>query len=361
MKTHVRRMSLAVAVAVALCIAGVAAAQEPQAAEKLNQAFPNDPVALVMEASRLKALGRLDEALTTYQQALRLDSQSFEAHLGAGTILDLKGNYADARNELNKALAAAPENAREQRDQALTALAVSYAFEGDVEQAKTYYEKLYDFQVSTQRLDKAATTAGTIGRAYLDAGDTRQAAQWYETGQETVKKMSGLSSEELDVWQMRWEHAQSRIAARSGNTEDADTHAAAMKTLIDKTIKNGGTNGTNAVVSALGQSYQYLVGYNAFYSGKYDDAIAALQKADQHDPSVLGLLAEAYVKKGDVDAARPYAEKVTGPPMHTLQSALTRRELAKIDELKPDAPQKPGAPSAPKPMPPKPNDSKPKN
>ncbi len=349
-------MSLAVAVAVALFVADIAAAQEPQASEKLNQAFPNDPVALVMEASRLKALGRLDEALATYQQALRLDSNSFDAHMGAGMVLDLKGNYADARKELDRALAAAPENAREQRDQALTALAVSYAFEGDVEQAKTYYEKLYDFQVSTQRLDKAATTAGTIGRAYLDSGDTRQAAQWYETGQETVKKMSGLSSEELDVWQMRWEHAQSRIAVRSGNTEEAETHAAAMKTLIDKTVKNG-ANGTNAIVSALGQSYQYLVGYNAFYSGKYDDAIAALQKADQHDPSVLGLLAEAFVKKGDVDAARPYAEKVTGPPTHTLQSALARRELAKVDELKPDAPQKPGAP---KPMPPKPNDSKPK-
>jgi tetratricopeptide (TPR) repeat protein len=350
-------MSLAVAVAIALFVAGIAAAQEPQASEKLNQAFPNDPVALVMEASRLKALGRLDEALATYQQALRLDSNSFDAHMGAGMVLDLKGNYADARKELDRALAAAPENAREQRDQALTALAVSYAFEGDVEQAKTYYEKLYDFQVSTQRLDKAATTAGTIGRAYLDSGDTRQAAQWYETGQETVKKMSGLSSEELDVWQMRWEHAQSRIAVRSGNTEEAETHAAAMKTLIDKTVKNG-ANGTNAIVSALGQSYQYLVGYNAFYSGKYDDAIAALQKADQHDPSVLGLLAEAYVKKGDVDAARPYAEKVTGPPTHTLQSALARRELAKVDELKSDAPQKP---SAPKPMPPKPNDSKPKD
>ncbi len=349
-------MSLAVAVAVALFVADIAAAQEQQAPEKLNQAFPNDPVALVMEASRLKALGRLDEALATYQQALRLDSNSFDAHMGAGMVLDLKGNYADARKELDRALAAAPENAREQRDQALTALAVSYAFEGDVEQAKTYYEKLYDFQVSTQRLDKAATTAGTIGRAYLDSGDTRQAAQWYETGQETVKKMSGLSSEELDIWQMRWEHAQSRIAARSGNTEEAETHAAAMKTLIDKTVKNG-ANGTNAIVSALGQSYQYLVGYNAFYSGKYDDAIAALQKADQHDPSVLGLLAEAYVKKGDVDAARPYAEKVTGPPTHTLQSALARRELAKVDELKPDATPKP---SATKPTPPKPNDSKPK-
>jgi tetratricopeptide (TPR) repeat protein len=349
MKTRLRGMPLWLAVG--MFVAATAAAQEQPAPEKLNQAFPNDPVALVMEASRLKALGRLDEALATYQQALRLDSQSFEAHMGAGTILDLKGNYADARKELDQALAAAPENAREQRDQALTALAVSYAFEGDVEKSKSYYEKLYDFQMSTQRLDKAATTAGTIGRAYLDSGDTRQAAQWYETGQDTVKKMSGLSSEELDIWQMRWEHAQSRIAARSGNVEDAETHAAAMKTLIDKTVKNG-ANGTNAVVSALGQSYQYLVGYNAFFAGKYDDAIAALQKADQHDPSVLGLIAEAYVKKGDVDAARPYAEKVTGPPTHTLQSAIMRREIKKIDELKPDAPTKASAP--------KPNESKPK-
>ena len=250
-------------------------------------------------------------------------------------ILDLKGNYADARQELNQAIASAPENAREQRDQALTAMAVSYAFEGDIEQSKSYFEKLYDFQVATQRLDKAATTANSIGRAYLDSGDPRQAAQWYQTGQETVRKMSGLSSEDLALWQMRFEHAQSRIAARSGNAEEAEEHAAAVKTIIDKTVLTASVNGKNAAVGALDQSYEYLVGYNAFYAGKYDDAIAALQKADVHDPAVLGLIAEAYAKKGDLGNAHAIADKVTGTPNHTLQSALVRRELKKIDELKP--------------------------
>jgi tetratricopeptide (TPR) repeat protein len=335
---------MAMAAGLVLTLIVTAAAQEPQQPQeqpqrpkvdplKADQAFPNDPVAILLEASRLKALGRLDDALASYQQVLKLDSKNFEAHLGAGTVYDLKGNYADARRELDQAINAAPDNAREQRDQALTAMAVSYAFEGDIENAKSYYEKLYDFQVSTQRLDKAATTANSIGRAYLDAGDTRQAAQWYQTGQETVKKMSGLSSEDLDMWQMRFEHAQARIAARSGNAEEAETHAATMKTLIDKTVGSG-VNG-RAAAAVLGQSYQYLVGYDAFYAGKLDDAIAALQKADQHDPAVLGLIAEAYAKKGDLDNARVYADKVTGPPTHTLQSALMRREVKKIDELKP--------------------------
>src|SRR5262249_8935709 len=146
--------------------------------------------------------------------------------------------YGEGEEELNKALSAAPENAREQRDTALNALAVSYAFRGDVEGAKRYYEKLYDFQVATQRLDKAASTAQTIGRAYLDNGDTKQAAQWYQTGQDAVHKMSGLASDQIDLWQMRWEQSQSRLAARTGNLEEAETHQAALKALIDK----GGLN-----------------------------------------------------------------------------------------------------------------------
>jgi tetratricopeptide (TPR) repeat protein len=319
-------LALAVFVIASAASAASAPARAAQAQEaKPQSAFPDDPVALVTEANRLKAQGRLDEALATYQRAAKLDSRSFDAHLGIGLVLDLQGNYAEARRELDKAIEAAPENARDQRDQALSSMAVSYAFEGDVDQARLYYEKLYDYQVSTQRLDKAASTANTIGRAYLDAGDTKNAAQWYQTGHETVKKMSGLPSDELDLWQMRWEHAQARIAARSGHPEEADTHTAAVKALVDK----GGVN------AMLGQNYQYLVGYTAFYAGDLDAAIAALQQADQRDPSILGMLAEAYAKKGDMDAAHAYADKVTAAPLHSLQSAMTRRELKKLDELKP--------------------------
>jgi predicted Zn-dependent protease len=133
--------------------------------------------------------------------------------------------------------------------------------------------------------------------------------------------MSGLASDQLDLWQMRWEHAQSRIAVRSGNPEEAETHMAAMKSLIDK----GGLN------AAQSPNFQYLVGYNAFYAGNYDEAIAALQKADPRDPTILTMLAEAYAKKGDTTSAKAYADKVAVLPLHTLQGALARADVKKVE------------------------------
>lgn len=312
-----RRLLLALFVMAAA--AGVAAAQD---AKPPMPPFPDDPLALVAEGNKAKAQGRYDDAAAYYQRAVKIDPRSFDAHLGLGLVLDLQGHYTDAETELNKALGAAPDNSREERDSALNALAVSYAFRGDVDGAQRYYEKLYDYQIATARLDKAATTAQSIGRAYLDTGDTKQAAQWYQTGQDAVHKMSGLASDQLDLWQMRWEHAQSRIAVRSGNPEEAETHMAAMKSLIDK----GGLN------LAQTPNYQYLVGYNAFYSGNYDEAIAALLKADPRDPTILTMLADAYAKKGDPKMAKSYAEKVAVLPLHTLQGALARAEVKKVEK-----------------------------
>jgi tetratricopeptide (TPR) repeat protein len=323
-----RSASLALLLMTAAAAAAVPAAPGPSAQDNAQvtkpekSPFPDDPLALVSEGNKLKTQGKYDEAAAFYQRALRLDSRLFEAHIGLGMVRDLQGHYADAQKELNKALAAAPENAREQRDTALAALAVSHAFQGDLEGARRYYERLYDFQVATQRLDVAATTAQEIGRAYLDSGDTKNAAQWYQTGQEAVRKLSGLPGDQVDLWQMRWEYGQSRIAARSGNLEEADTHLAAMKTLIDK----GGLNLSEV------PNYQSVAGYDAFYAGHYDDAIAALQKADQADPAILSMIATAYAKKGDADAAKAYADKVWTLPMHTLQGAMARRDLTKIDE-----------------------------
>jgi tetratricopeptide (TPR) repeat protein len=295
-------------------------AQDPKPAPA-PPPFPDDPLALVAEGNKAKGQGRYDDALAYYQRALTKDPRSFEAHLGLGMVLDLQGQYGDAEKELNTALGYAPENARQDRDSALSALAVSYAFRGDIDGAKRYYEKLYDFQIATARLDGAATTAQAIGRAYLDGGDTRAAAQWFQTGQEAVRKMSGLASDQLDLWQMRWEHAQSRIAVRSGNTEEAETHMANMKRLVDK----GGLN------AAQTPNYQALVGYNAFYAGDYDTAIAALQKADRRDPTILTMIAEAYAKKGDPIAAQAYADRVSVLPLHTLQGALARSNVKKVE------------------------------
>jgi tetratricopeptide (TPR) repeat protein len=113
---------------------------------------------------------------------------------------------------------------------------------------------------------------------------------------------------------MRWHHAASRIAARKGDHKTAAREAEAVKQLVDK-------NKQNATQMPI---YLYLVGYNALYAKQYDEAIATLQKADLRDPFILGLLAQAYEKKGDKANAIATYSKALDTYGHSLQNALTR-------------------------------------
>jgi tetratricopeptide (TPR) repeat protein len=68
----------------------------------------------------------------------------------------------------------------------------------------------------------------------------------------------------------------------------------------------------------------HLVGYVAFYEGRYDDAIGALEKADQNDPFILSLLAQSYEGKKDTAKARELYQKIVDAPGFSLQAALAR-------------------------------------
>ena len=70
--------------------------------------------------------------------------------------------------------------------------------------------------------------------------------------------------------------------------------------------------------------YPYLSGYVAFYLGDYKTAIAELQKADQKDPFVLSLLAQAYEKSGDKAQALDYYRKVLTINSHSPTNAFAR-------------------------------------
>ena len=273
-----------------------------------------DPSTLASQARKLTIAGKLDESVGLFKQALAMDPALFEAHLGLGIALDLQRHYAPAREHLTKAIALASPNTR---GTALGALAVSYAFEGNAGEAAAAYQKQFDQQMADQALDSAAATANAIGRVYLETGNITKAAEWYSTGAETAKKLSGLPADQIDLWEMRWLHAQSRLAARRGNAVEAARHAAALKRLIDK----GGENARQLPI------YHYLVGYNAFHGGELAAAVTALTAADQADPFILGLLSQAYAKQGDQAKAAALRTQALASTSHSLQHALTRAVL----------------------------------
>ena len=168
-------------------------------------------------------------------------------------------------------------------------------------------------QYADKKFEDAAGTANELARIYLESGDFDNAFQWYQTGHLTALLKPNLTPAEKDLWNFRWESALARIRVRQGRNEEAQKHLVAAKALVDK-----GTNPDQV------RFYPYLAGYVALYSGDYKTAIAELQKADQRDPFVLCLLAQAYEKSGDQKQAMDYYRKVLTINQHSPTIAFAR-------------------------------------
>ena len=95
--------------------------------------------------------------------------------------------------------------------------------------------------------------------------------------------------------------------------ETPQQHVAAAKAILDK-----GGNPEQA------RFYPYLTGYVALYLSDYKTAIADLTKADQRDPFILVLLAQAYEKSGDKEQATGYYRKVLTVNTHNPTNAFAR-------------------------------------
>ena len=269
-----------------------------------------DPSDLVRQARKLNSEGRQEQAIDLYREAIRRAPDSYDAHYGLGIALDLAGREKQARDEFAKAIELAPEGSK---NQALTAMAVSYAFSGDAKGASAFYRQVYDAQTAAENYQGAAETANALGRVYLETADTENAFKWYQTGYETSRRQRDLDPAAMDLWDMRWAHAQARIAARRGNFPEARRQLDTVKHILDK-----GTNPEEQI------QYPYLAGYVALYARQYQDAIAQLRQADQRDPFILALLARAYDNAHDRDAARDAYEKAMASNGHSLNNAFAR-------------------------------------
>jgi len=286
----------------AVALAGGVLAATPQS--------PPAPQDLVNQARRLDLEGKHDAAIASYRQALDRSPNSFDAHYGLARALDLAGSYEEARQHFAKAIALAPEG---DKDQALRMMGVSYTFVNNLSEAAKYFRQVFDRRLAARNVAGAAEVANELARVYLELGDPDNALTWYRTGYETASKQAGRSPAEFDLAEMRWAHAQARVAARKGNAREATRQESVVKSLLDK-----GTNPDQQI------QYPYLIGYVAFYLKDYAGAIAGLQKADQEDPFVLMLLAQAYERSGKAAIARDYYRKVLASTSHAVNNAFAR-------------------------------------
>ncbi len=265
---------------------------------------------LVKQGEKLNSEGKQDDALALYRQPLTMSPDLYEGHLAAGIALDLKARYVEARQHFEKAIQLAPA---ESKQQALRAMAMSYAFGGNTNEAAKFERQVIDARLAAHDYIGAAETSNELARIYIESGNTIDAYKWYKSGYETAQRKPDLSEADKNLWIFRWKHAQARIAARRGKADEAQQHVAAAKVALDKA-----NNADQA------RFFPYLTGYVAFYAGDYKTAIADLQKADQRDPLILALLGESYEKSGDRSQAMDYYRKVLTSNAHNPTNAFAR-------------------------------------
>ncbi|MBI1750220.1 MAG: tetratricopeptide repeat protein [Acidobacteria bacterium] len=296
-----------------VCAAALAAQNAGQApgGQQAQQSQQQPQPEFIRQGRELLREGKLDEALAVYRQELQKTPDSVVANNAAGVVLDLMGQYAEARKYFAKAIEAAATP--QAKAAAQRAMAMSYAFEGDCKKTVEWEQQVFNYYVSVNDFFQQGEMANEAARVCIEAGELDTAYKWYETGHERGLREPNIKPDRVDLWEFRWAHAQARIAARRGNAAEAQKHVAAAKAALDK-----GTNPTQAVF------FPYLVGYVAFYRGDTKTALEELQKANQNDPFIQCLIAQTYEKMGDKEKALEFYRKAASTTAHNPPAAYAR-------------------------------------
>jgi tetratricopeptide (TPR) repeat protein len=262
----------------------------------------------VKQGQQLIRDGKPEDALALYRQTLKAAPDSIPANIAAGSVLDLLGRGEEARKYFAKAIEVA--DTPEGKASARRAMAMSYAFEGNCSQTIDYERQVFDFYGSVQNFFQQGEIANEAARVCIESGDLDAAYKWYKTGHDVGLKEPEIKPTRQDLWNFRWEHAQARIAARRGDQAEAQKHVAAAKAILDK-----------GAIPEQAVFFPYLKGYVAFYAGDYKAALEQLQQANQNDPFIQCMIAQAHEKLGQKDQALEYYRKASMAASHNPPAA----------------------------------------
>ena len=284
--------------------------------KKYIELIPNDPNPYDSYAELLLKMGRFDEAITQYNKALAIDSNFVNSHFGIAAALTYKGKPADAQAELEKMTQKARTDG--ERRTALFGSAVVAVDSGKLDQALAAVDKEYAI---AQKNNDPANMSGDLqlkANILIEAGKYDAAKQSFEQALKTTTD-SGLSQQVKDN------------AARFSHYNFARVAIAKKDLATAKTETDSFRQGAEAAKNAnqLKQAHE-LAARIALEEKNYDAAITEFGQANQQNPDVLYLLAQAYKAKGDAANAKTFftkAAKFNSLPQ--LNYAIVRSKAAK--------------------------------
>lgn len=277
--------------------------------------------AALREAAQLMNEGRTPEAIA----AVRRELDSNPSSMQAANMLDVLGATTDARRVFQRAIDSAPDAAS--RAAAQRAMAMSYAFDGDCENTTRYEELVIAYWATREQAEpqnafyQQGEMANEAARVCIDAGDLDAAERLYRRGTELGLREPGNQTHPRSLWDYRLAHALGRLAARRGNSAEAQRQIAAARRALDS---------DRAMAAAQERFFPYLVGYVALYTNDLTTAEAELTKTlqtngNQSDPFMHALLGMTYERLGNATRAHALFQRAYDlSTAHNPPAAFTR-------------------------------------
>jgi tetratricopeptide (TPR) repeat protein len=287
--------------------------------QELARDYPDERMFQVTLGQVSVNRGKIDDARAAFERAIKIDDSTPRAHALVGNTYLLRGEYAKARDEYNKALVKkAPGSVP---FAANYGLAYTYVYEGDLQSALKVLNAFGEEYTKAQPIPDLPPVFvyNSIGRLYLENGQPEEAIKYYEKGYATVPG-SKASDEDKTVWLGRLHHGRGRALAKMGKHEEAWKEAEEIKKMIDAAGERG---------KEYLPAYHYIAGYLKLEAGDAKAAIEHLKQADQSDAFHKLLLARAYEKAGDETSAQKTYKEIVDSTQVNLERALAYPEAKK--------------------------------
>ena len=282
-----------------------------KAFKKYIELIPDEPNPYDSYAEFLLRRGNYDASIENYQKALNINPDFISSEMGIVSNNIYKGNYADARKDLQRMFDAAKTD--NDKSNIIYYTAITYIEEGKMNSAIKEFEKDYLLGEKNRDAYWMGNALDRKGDVLFESGKYNDALDNYI---KSINKFneSTLTSEMKENIKRGHLMNESRIALMQKDFETA----VAKSDEFTKGVE--ALNNANQIKQA-----NSLKGMIALEQEKVDDCIAALNGASIQDPYVLLMLGKAHHLKGNTDKAKEYYSSVINfNQLPTLNSTFAR-------------------------------------
>jgi tetratricopeptide (TPR) repeat protein len=273
--------------------------------ERYVAVLSNEPNPHDSYAELLRMAGHFDQALEHYRASLKIDPRFVSSQLGLGDTYALMGDQVQARQEYEKAIQAA-HNEADRLDYSLQK-AATWVRENKFAEATKAYAAVAE-KAHAQGLNLHEAQAHRMIGMYDP--DAPSALKHLQEAEEALDHASALAQSDREEERARILHYRIMRAGQSGSKEIAYRSLHVLETMA---------NSSRSTV--IHNAYHAAAGAMLAANEKFADAIPHLEE-DVDDPFSLELLCYAYAKTGANNEAHEAQAKLLATNVATIEQAL---------------------------------------